>query len=80
MKRRHPGKIHNYTRQIQGCHYFLSPAEGSHKIYMTADRDGVNCQDCILLKDEAGTAQYHIEAIEHYGDSPTLWTALLVRR
>lgn len=47
---------------------------------MTADRDGVNCQDCILLKDEAGTAQYHIEAIEHYGDSPTLWTALLVRR
>jgi hypothetical protein len=72
-------KIHNYTQQVQGCHYFLSPAEDSNKIYMTADGDGVKCHDYILLEDELGSTQYQVEIIERYGDSPTLWTALLVK-
>lgn len=80
LKRQHKEKIHNYTQQVQGCHYFLSPAEDSNKVYMTADDDGVRCHDYILLKDELGSTQYQVEVIEYYGDSPTLWTALLVER
>lgn len=71
-------KIHNYTQQVQGCHYFLSPTE-DNKVYMTADGEGVKCHDYILLSDEIGSTQYQVEMIERYGDSPTLWTALLVK-
>jgi hypothetical protein len=78
-KRRTKEKVHNYTQQIQGCNYFLSPAEDSHKVHMTADGEGVCLHDYILLKDESGSTRYQVEAIEHYGDSPSLWTALLVK-
>ncbi|MBW4517177.1 MAG: hypothetical protein KME11_18375 [Timaviella obliquedivisa GSE-PSE-MK23-08B] len=79
VKRQRPEKTHNYTQQVLGWHYFLSPAEENHKIYMTADRDGVHCHDYILLKDETGSTRYQVEIIEHY-DASTIWTALLVRR
>lgn len=80
LERRHKKKVHKFTQQVQGCHYFLSPAEDSNKAYMTADYDGVKCHDYILLSDETGATQYQVEIIEHYSDSPTLWTALLVKR
>jgi hypothetical protein len=72
-------KVHNYTRRVAGCHYFLSPGESSHQVYMTADGDGVKDGDYILLSDEIGSTRYHVERIEHYGDSPTMWTALLTK-
>jgi hypothetical protein len=58
----------------------VSPAEDSNKIYLTADDNSVKCRDYILLKNESGSTQYQVEIIEHYGDSPTLWTALLIKR
>jgi hypothetical protein len=78
-KQRTREKVHNYTQRVAGCHYFLSPGEGSHQVYMTADGDGVQANDYILLSDEIGSTQYQVEGIEHYGDSPTMWTALLTR-
>jgi hypothetical protein len=69
-------RVHNYTRQIEGCHYWLSPAEESHQVYMTGQGDRVRCQDYIVLEDET---RYRVEGIEYYGDRPGLWTALLVR-
>lgn len=78
-RRQNKQKIHNYTQQIQGCHYFLRPAEDNNRVYMTADGDGVKCHDYILLMDEIGSTQYQVEVMENYGDSPTLWTALLVK-
>ena len=79
LEKHHLEKIHNYTQQVQGCHYFLDTAEDSHKVYMTADDGGVKCRDYILLKDEMSSAQYQVEVIERYSESPTLWTALLVK-
>ncbi len=67
------------TQQVQGHHYFLNFAEDSNKVYMTADDGSVKCHDYILLNDEVGSTRYQVEIIEYYGDSPTLWTALLVR-
>jgi hypothetical protein len=78
-KRRAQEKVHNYTRQVAGCHYFISPAESCHKIYMTAEGDRVQRNDYILLQDEQGSTRYQVEGIEHYGDTPALWTALLVK-
>jgi hypothetical protein len=80
LQRQRKGKIHNYTQQVQGCHYFLSPAEDSNEIYMTAYDGSVKCHDYILLNDEFGSTQYQVESIEYYGDLPTLWMALLVKR
>lgn len=79
LERQHREKIHNYTQQVQGCHYFLDTAEDSNKIYMTADADGVKCHDYILLNNETGSTRYQVEIIEYYSDSPTLWIALLVK-
>jgi hypothetical protein len=78
-KRRIQEKVHNYTQRVAGCHYFLAPAESRHQIYMTAEDDRVKCNDYILLKDEHGSTRYQVESMEHYGDTPTLWTALLIR-
>jgi hypothetical protein len=80
LQERSAEKVHNYTRRVQGCDYFMSPAEESNQVYMTADGDGVKCQDYIVLKDETGSTQYQVEGIEYYGDSPSLWTALLIKR
>jgi hypothetical protein len=79
LQRQRKKKTHNYTQQVQGCHYFLSPAEDS-KIHMTAYGRGVKCHDYILLNGEFGSTQYQVEIIEYYGDLPKLWMALLVKR
>jgi len=47
---------------------------------MTADYEGVKRHDYILLNDETGSTRYQVEKIEYYGDAPTIWTALLVKR
>jgi len=80
LKRQNKEKIHHFTRQGQGCDYFLSLAEDSSEIYMTADYEGVERHDYILLNDETGSTRYQVEKIEYYGDAPTIWTALLVKR
>jgi hypothetical protein len=72
-------QTHNYTHQQEGFNYFLSPAESSHQVYMTAEGAGIKGQDYILLQGEQGTIRYQVEGIDYYGDSPLLWTALLVR-
>jgi hypothetical protein len=69
-------RVHNYTRQIEGCHYWLSPAEEGNQVYMTGQGDRVRCQDYIVLEE---AMQYRVEGIERYGDDPNLWTALLVK-
>jgi hypothetical protein len=69
-------RVHHYTRQTEGCHYFVSPAEERDRLYLTAEQDGVRCEDYIVLGDEA---RYRVEGIEYYGDRPGLWTALLVK-
>jgi hypothetical protein len=72
-------RVHNYTHQTQGFNYFLSPAEESSQVYMTADGSGIQRHDYVLLKGETGSTQYQVQGIEYYSDSPTLWTALLVK-
>jgi hypothetical protein len=79
-------KIHNYTAQIKGEHYFIeladpaeSPQSTAAKFYMTAHGAGLTRHDYILLQTETGTTQYQIEAIDYYSDPPTLWTALLTQ-
>jgi hypothetical protein len=69
-------RVHNYTRQTEGCHYFVSPAEERDRLYMTAEQAGVHCDDYIVLE---GETRYRVEGIEYYGDNPNLWTALLVK-
>jgi hypothetical protein len=80
LRRQNKEKIHHFTRQGQGWDHFLSPVEDSNKIYMTADHDGIKRHDYIVLNDETGSTRYQVEEIEYYGDSPTIWTALLVER
>jgi hypothetical protein len=72
-------RVHNYTRQTEGCHYFVNAAEEENRVYMTADGDGVRCQDYILLEEATGATRYQVEEVEYYSDRPGMWTALLVK-
>jgi hypothetical protein len=76
-KQRTQERVHDYTRRVAGCHYFLSAAENRHQVYLTAEGDRVKPHDYIVLKDEQGETRYQVEEIQHYGDNPMLWTALL---
>jgi hypothetical protein len=76
-------KVHDYTRQQQGRDYCFghAPNETSadNLFYLTGIGDGIQQNDCILLREDSGSTLYKVVEIDHYSNVKSLWIALLVR-
>ena len=73
-------KTHDFSHQIQGRDYVLESATDAtqgEKFYMTGKGKGIQRQDSILLQERLVPVRYRVESIDYYGNSPSVWIALL---